>query len=112
VNSRDPNHAISNWTYGADPGRATPWNIDESGEMSSEGKAIAASIPRKNAGSNNVQKWRIESGRYSVGSHRWRTRNLAKNSGVSSRRRNIRSQELLDNGSNLLSKVCPKEIAE
>jgi hypothetical protein len=38
----DLSHKVSNWKYGADPGKATPWNIDESGEMSPEGKAIAA----------------------------------------------------------------------
>jgi hypothetical protein len=38
VHSKDPEHLASHWTYGADPSKATPWNIDENGEMSSEGK--------------------------------------------------------------------------
>jgi hypothetical protein len=41
ANSSDPDNEVSSWRFGAAPGKATPWNIDDSGDLSSEGRATA-----------------------------------------------------------------------
>ena len=61
ANSSDPNNEVSATGYGAAAGKAIPWNIDDSGDLSSEGRAAAVSWG-KNAGSYNAREWRIESG--------------------------------------------------
>jgi hypothetical protein len=46
TNSQDPENPINHRAHGADPAKGIPWNIDEKGEMSPEGKAKATAEGR------------------------------------------------------------------